>query len=205
MPIKKQTHGKLFIISAPSGAGKSTLCSMMINKYPELMYSVSYTTRAPRGSEQHGVDYFFVSKDEFAKMITENEFIEWAEVHGNYYGTSAKYVNSMLSQGKDVFLDIDPQGALQLKNKLQNAIFIFITAPSLNELKTRLINRGTDRIDVIENRLINAKKEVQYFSDYDYLIINDESDKAFADMEAIYRAEKLRTTYFKNVLDFMDI
>lgn len=205
MPIKKQTHGKLFIISAPSGAGKSTLCSMMINKYPELMYSVSYTTRAPRGSEQHGVDYFFVSKDEFAKMITENEFIEWAEVHGNYYGTSAKYVNSMISRGKDVFLDIDPQGALQLKNKLQNAIFIFITAPSLNELKTRLINRGTDRIDVIENRLINAKKEVQYFSDYDYLIINDESDKAFADMEAIYRAEKLRTTYFKNVLDFMDI
>lgn len=205
MPIKKQTHGKLFIISAPSGAGKSTLCSMMINKYPELMYSVSYTTRAPRGLEQHGVDYFFVSKDEFAKMITENEFIEWAEVHGNYYGTSAKYVNSMLSLGKDVFLDIDPQGALQLKNKLQNAIFIFITAPSLNELKTRLINRGTDRIDVIENRLINAKKEVQYFSDYDYLIINDESDKAFADMEAIYRAEKLRTTYFKNVLDFMDI
>lgn len=138
--------GKLFVVSAPSGSGKTTLCSMMMNKYPELKYSISYTTRNPRNNEENGKDYFFISEEEFIDMINKGEFLEWAEVHGNYYGTSLKLINDMLSKGIDIILDIDPQGAMQLKEKLSNAIYIFITAPSFEELEIRLKKRGTDSI-----------------------------------------------------------
>lgn len=198
--------GRLYIISAPSGAGKSTLCSMLINKYPAVKYSISYTTRAPRGNEVDGREYFFIDKDTFKKMIDNNDFLEWAEVHGNYYGTSKQQINNALNDGIDIFLDIDPQGAMQLKEKLDNiATFIFITAPSLAELKSRLENRGTDKAENIALRLENAKKEVEYFKKYDYLIINDASDEAFKQLETIYLAEKLRTNQYNNVNEFMNI
>lgn len=205
MSSQKQKRGRLFVISAPSGAGKSTLCAMMMKKYPELKFSVSYTTRLPRGAEKDGVDYFFVSKDIFLDMVAKNEFLEWADVHGNYYGTSAKTIENTLASGADVILDIDPQGAMQLKQKTKDSVFIFITAPSFDILRDRLIKRGTDKHDSIERRLLNAREEVKYFSDYDYLIINDESDKAFCDLDAIYRAEKLRTSHICSVSDFMNI
>ena len=186
------SKGRLYIISAPSGAGKSTLCSMLINKYPAVRYSISYTTRAPRGNEINGKEYFFIDKDTFIKMIDNNDFLEWAEVHDNYYGTSKQ--------------QIDPQGAMQLKEKLDNiATFIFIAAPSLAELKSRLENRGTDKADNIALRLENAKKEVEYFKKYDYLIINDASNEAFKQLERIYLAEKLRTNQYNNVNEFMSI
>ncbi len=200
------SKGRLYIISAPSGAGKSTLCSMLINKYPAVRYSISYTTRAPRGNEINGKEYFFIDKDTFIKMIDNNDFLEWAEVHDNYYGTSKQQINNALNEGIDIFLDIDPQGAMQLKEKLDNiATFIFIEAPSLAELKSRLENRGTDKADNIALRLENAKKEVEYFKKYDYLIINDASNEAFKQLERIYLAEKLRTNQYNNVNEFMSI
>lgn len=199
-------RGRLYIISAPSGAGKSTLCSMLINKYPAVQYSISYTTRAPRGNEVNGREYFFIDKDTFKQMIDNNDFLEWAEVHGNYYGTSKQQINNALNEGIDIFLDIDPQGAMQLKEKLDHiATFIFIVAPSLAELKSRLENRCTDKAENIALRLENAKKEVEYFKKYDYLIINDASDVAFKQLETIYLAEKLRTNQYNNVNEFMNI
>ena len=198
--------GRLYIISAPSGAGKSTLCSMLINKYPAVRYSISYTTRAPRGNEQNGKEYFFINKAEFENMAANNDFLEWAEVHGNYYGTSKKQIDDALKQGIDIFLDIDPQGAMQLKEKLNgNATFIFIAAPSLQELKSRLEKRGTDKAENIALRLENAKKEVEYFNKYDYLIINDASDDAFKKLETVYLAEKLRTNQYNSANEFMNI
>lgn len=198
--------GRLYIISAPSGAGKSTLCSMLINKYPAVRYSISYTTRAPRGNEQNGKEYFFINKAEFENMAANNDFLEWAEVHGNYYGTSKKQIDDALKQGIDIFLDIDPQGAMQLKEKLNgNATFIFIAAPSLQELKSRLEKRGTDKAENIALRLENAKKEVEYFDKYDYLIINDASDDAFKKLETVYLAEKLRTNQYNSANEFMNI
>ena len=139
-------------------------------------------------------------------MIDNNDFLEWAEVHGNYYGTSKQQINNALNDGIDIFLDIDPQGAMQLKEKLDNiATFIFIAAPRLAELKSRLENRGTDKAENIALRLENAKKEVEYFKKYDYLIINDASDEAFKQLETIYLAEKLRTNQYNNVNEFMNI
>ena len=198
--------GRLYIISAPSGAGKSTLCSMLINKYPAVRYSISYTTRAPRGNEQNGKEYFFINKAQFENMAANNDFLEWAEVHGNYYGTSKTQIEDALKQGIDIFLDIDPQGAMQLKEKLNGkATFIFIAAPSLQELKSRLEKRGTDKAENIALRLENAKKEVEYFNKYDYLIINDASDDAFKKLETVYLAEKLRPNQYNSASEVMNI
>ena len=197
--------GRLFIISAPSGAGKTTLCTMLMKKYPAVNYSISYTTRAPRENEINGKDYFFIDKDTFKTMADNNDFIEWAEVHGNFYGTSKSQIETALNNGMDIILDIDPQGAMQLKEKITNATYIFITAPSMNELKERLVKRGTEKDEHISLRLENAKKEVEYFMHYDYLIINDASDEAFKQLESISLAEKLRTTQYSKVIEFMHI
>ncbi len=200
------SKGRLYIISAPSGAGKTTLCNMLMKKYPAIKYSISYTTRAPRGNEQNGKEYFFIKEDEFKKMIQEDVFLEWAQVHGNYYGTSKQQIENALNDGTDIILDIDPQGAMQLKEKTKNlATYIFITAPSIEELKSRLIKRGTEKDEHIALRIENAKKEVEYFKNYDYLIINDASDAAFNQFENIYLAEKLRTNQYNNVIEFMNI
>ena len=200
------SKGRLYIISAPSGAGKTTLCNMLMKKYPAIQYSISYTTRAPRGNEQNGKEYFFIDEDKFKTMISEEIFLEWAQVHGNYYGTSKQQIENALNNGTDIILDIDPQGAMQLKEKTKNlATYIFITAPSIGELKSRLIKRGTDKDEHIALRIENAKKEVEYFKKYDYLIINDASDTAFEQLENIYLAEKLRTNQYDNIIDFMNI
>lgn len=198
--------GRLYIISAPSGSGKTTLCSMLINKYPAIKYSISYTTRATRGNEKNGKEYFFINQDEFKKMIENDDFLEWAYVHGNYYGTSKSQINNALKNGNDIFLDIDPQGAMQIKEKIGgSATFIFISAPSLEILKARLEKRKTERAENITLRLENAKKEVEYFKKYDYLIINDDSDIAFKQLETIYLAEKLRADKYNNVNEFIII
>jgi len=170
--------GRLFIISAPSGAGKSTLCKKLRQHYPDIQYSVSYTTRQPRANECQGIDYNFISCDDFKKGIQDNEWAEWACVHDNYYGTSRQMIESYLATGKDVLLEIDVQGMEQIVHKFPDAITIFIKPPSMDVLKKRLERRGTDSPEIIEKRLKNAKKEMTYEHLYQYHIINDDLDTA---------------------------
>lgn len=194
--------GCLFIVSAPSGSGKSTLCNMMLREFKQLKYSVSYTTRKPRPGETEGIEYNFVDESVFKKMVEAGDFLEWEEVHGNFYGTSRKTIEKAIGDGEDIFLDIDPKGAMHLKKKMKHAVFIFIVAPSFEILRERLVKRGTDSPENIELRMTNAQKEIEYFKNYDYLIINDDSVSAFNDMKAVYRAEKLRTSRIRQELDF---
>ena len=187
----------LFVVSAPSGSGKSTLCNLMLKEFKCLKYSISYTTRPPRSTEIDGKDYNFISLEHFKEMIANDDFLEWEEVHGNYYGTSKSFIETAIQNGNDIILDIDPKGAMHLKSKMPNAVYIFIIAPSFEILKERLIKRGTDSAENIEIRLKNAEKEIEYLKNYDYLIINDKSQSAFEDIKAIYWAEKLKTSRLK--------
>ncbi|TCK60981.1 guanylate kinase [Seleniivibrio woodruffii] len=201
----KQRKGKLFVVSAPSGAGKTTLCSRLLGNFGTVGYSVSFTTRKPRHDETDTEDYYFISVEEFEAMIERGEFLEWAKVHNNYYGTSRKTVEDILATGKDVLLDIDPKGARQLKNSLDYGIYIFITAPSMEDLKTRLINRRTESEEIMNIRLTNALEEVQHIHEYDYLIVNKEINRAYNDLEAIYIAEHLRAADVEKIEDIMDL
>lgn len=185
--------GKLLVVSAPSGAGKTSLCNILLDAHENIKYSVSYTTRDPRPDEKNGIDYFFVNEAEFKKMIDHEEFIEWAFVHGNYYGTSKTVIENALDAGQDILLDIDPQGARQLKNKLGYGVYIFIVAPSIDDLEKRLRNRRTETEEKLKLRLENARKEIEHFKDYDYIIVNDDIDRSFKDFESIYIAEHLRS------------
>ncbi len=178
--------GHLFIISAPSGAGKSTLCQAMLDHFPDLLYSVSYTTRSPRQGEQNGVDYFFITKDDFENGIARHQWVEWAEVHGNYYGTSADFLDKKLLGGHDILLDIDVQGALQILKRYPEAITIFIMPPSLEMLRQRLEARGTDSPDAVAVRLDNARKEMAQKDVYRHIVINDRLADATADMINIF-------------------
>ncbi len=201
---KAQHKGRLFVISAPSGAGKSTLCDMLTKHlHPNVTYSVSYTTRQMRDGEQNGVNYHFVSKEEFFGMVENDEFLEWAEVHGNLYGTAMSSIEKSLGEGYDVFLDIDPQGAMQLRERVPHAVYIFITAPSIEALHSRITSRGKDSAESIAIRLKNAYKEVEYYCEYDYLVVNDEKERAFNELLAIYNAEHLRTFLYEKSSDFM--
>jgi guanylate kinase len=181
-----KSPGHLFIISAPSGAGKSTLCRTMLDRYPDLLYSISYTTRPPRQGEQHGVDYYFIPKDRFKKGIARHQWAEWAEVHGNYYGTSAEFIDTKIAAGHDILLDIDVQGARQILERYPEGITIFIMPPSLAVLKQRLEDRGTDSPDVIAVRLDNAQKEMAQKDLYRHIIINDRLSGAIAELTAIF-------------------
>ena len=183
--------GVLFIISAPSGAGKSTLCRAVLNHFPDLVYSVSYTTRPPRGGEQNGVDYYFISQDEFKKGIARDRWAEWAEVHGHYYGTSADFLNKALSAGQDILLDIDIQGAGRILQRYPDGVTIFIMPPSLETLKTRLQSRGTDSPEVIAIRLKNAREEMAQRDFYRHIITNERLSDAVAELIAIF--EKYRS------------
>jgi guanylate kinase len=179
---------KLFVVSAPSGAGKTTIIHHAIDSVPDLVLSVSHTSRLPRGGEHHGVDYFFVNTDEFRKKIEMGEFLEWAEVHGNFYGTSLKEIDNHLGDGKTVILDIDVQGAQQVrKRKLANAMYIFIEPPSMDELACRLENRGTETEESLQKRLKNAKQELTFKNQYDFVIINDQLDKAVEEFVGIIK------------------
>jgi len=183
-----ESPGHLFIVSAPSGAGKSTLCRAMRDHFPDLLYSISYTTRAPRNGEHNGVDYYFIPKDEFEKGIKHCQWAEWAEVHGNYYGTSAKFLDKQLSAGRDIILDIDVQGTRQILERYPDGITIFIMPPSLEILKQRLEYRGTDSPQVIAVRLDNAQKEMAQKHIYRHIVTNDRLPDATAQMTAIFES-----------------
>jgi len=186
-------EGILFVISAPSGAGKTSLCKEIIDFFPELRQSVSFTTRSPRSGEQEGVDYFFVSPEEFSRMVAAGEFVEWAEVHGNCYGTARKSLEGWRSQGLDVILDIDCQGAAQLKQSCSGAVFIFILPPGVDELRHRLTGRNLDAPEVIERRIRNAEGEIREARWYDYLIVNDRLEVAAEQLKGVITAERCRT------------
>ena len=182
----------VFIISAPSGSGKTTLVSRLLASLPGLMFSVSYTTRKPRGDEVDGRSYRFVSRPDFEAMIARGEFLEWAEVFGNYYGTHRGILEEAQAQGRDLVLDIDVQGARQLKRQIPEAVSVFILAPSRQILEHRLRARGEDREDVIERRLRDAAEEIRNYSRYDYVLINRDLDDSVTTLNAIVRAERVR-------------
>jgi len=184
--------GLLFVVSAPSGAGKTTLCKEVVKYIPNLQHSISYTTRAARLTEMNGTDYHFVSVEEFKKMITEDEFVEWAIVHGNYYGTSKKDLNNLLDNGIDVVLDIDSQGANQIKKKFSNGAFIYVLPPSFEDLKQRLTIRKGDTPDEIMRRLKMAREEVKEYRIYDYLIVNDDFVVALERLKSIIISSRIK-------------
>ena len=174
--------GFLFIISAPSGAGKSTLCRAVLDRFADLQYSISYTTRPPRNGEQNGVDYHFIDKDEFEEGIAHNRWAEWAKVHGNYYGTAAEFIERGIADRRDILLDIDVQGAHRILKRYPDGITIFIMPPSLDTLQDRLEARGTDSPEGIAVRLRNAQREMAQKSLYRHVIINDRLADAVAEL-----------------------
>ena len=182
----------IFIISAPSGSGKSTLVSHLLSSVSDLMFSVSYTTRKPRGAEVDGVSYCFVTREDFEARLARNEFLEWAEVFGHYYGTHRGILELARAQGKDLVLDIDVQGARQLKEQVPEAVSVFVLPPSRQVLEQRLRARGEDREDVIARRLREAAEEIRNYNRYDYVLINKDLTEAEAAMDAIVRAERVR-------------
>jgi guanylate kinase len=184
--------GNLFVVAAPSGAGKSSLVKALMELDAQVRPSVSHTTRAPRGQEKHGREYFFVSAPEFDHMVTSDSFLEWAHVHGQRYGTSRKAIEDRIAQGADVVLEIDFQGAIQIKKIFANAVLIFILPPSWEELKSRLHNRAEDAPEVIELRLQNAADEMVYVKEFDYVIINELFERALFDLKAIVHAQRLK-------------
>jgi guanylate kinase len=191
-------NGLLLVISGPSGAGKGTICAGLREKLPELAYSVSVTTREPRAGEVDGKDYFFKTEAEVKKMIFEGQLLEHADVYGHIYGTPKPYVMDLLSQGKDVLLEIDIQGALQIKKVFPSGVFVFIVPPSLDELKSRIYKRGKDSVETIKERLSSATKELSFANAYDYIIVNDVVEKATEKVLTILEAERYRAdrTYF---------
>jgi len=174
----------IYVISGPSGCGKSTLIQRVLRRLGNVQFSVSYTTRKKRENEKEGKDYYFVSREEFERMIKQGKFVEWAIVHGNHYGTSKKEVDSKGTKG-DLLLDVDVQGAQQIKAKSKRATFIFILPPSFQELKTRLEVRGLESPDSIRKRLEVARREIRSYSQFDYLIVNDQLEKAVRELESI--------------------
>jgi guanylate kinase len=184
--------GNLFVVAAPSGAGKSSLCKALLELDSRLQPSVSHTTRPPRGQEKHGREYFFVSQQEFDAMVAADAFVEWAHVHANRYGTSKKAIEDRMAMGADVILEIDFQGAVQIKNVFANAICIFILPPSWEELRSRLERRGEDSSDVIDMRMKNAQVEVAKVAKFDFVIINELFDRALFDLKAIVHSQRLK-------------
>ena len=185
--------GKLIIISAPSGSGKTSLVQRLMREIPDLKFSVSHTTREPRLGERDGQEYFFVTEAEFDKMIRESAFLEHAQVHGHYYGTSEAFVVSELAAGNDVILDVDVQGASQVHRKESDALLIFVMPPSLNELRVRLEIRGLDDEGVILNRLAIADEEIKYHKNYQYVIVNREVEASLYELKSVIFADRCRT------------
>ena len=191
-------QGLLLVVSGPSGAGKGTICNLLREKLPELAYSVSVTSRQPRPGEVDGQDYFFKTVPQVKDMIFRGELLEYAQVYGNYYGTPKPYVQKLLDEGKDVLLEIDIQGALQIKKVFPGGVFVFVVPPSLEELSARIYKRGTDKEDVIRQRLAAATHELVYANEYDYIIVNDVAEKAAERVLTLLEAERYRAarTYF---------
>ena len=192
-------RGRLIVVSGPSGAGKGTILNEIL-KLPNYVYSVSATTRAPRKGEVHGKHYFFISEEEFEKRIAEKGFVEYARYNGNYYGTPLAFVESNLSEGRNVILEIEVQGAMQIKKTYPGALFIFMTPESREELAYRLRSRGTETDEVIERRLAAAKQELTRVFRYQYVVLNDEVEQAVARINTIIDAENLRYSRMKNTV-----
>lgn len=191
--------GKLFVVSGPSGTGKGTICKQLFEDRPNMISSVSMTTRNPREGEVDGINYFFVSKDEFENKIENDGLLEYARVFENYYGTPRKFVMDTLEKGNDVLLEIDVQGAMQVKEKYQDAIMVFIMPPSLEELKNRIVGRGTETEESIKRRLGEALNEIHMADKYDYMVVNDDLAEAVADFEKIVDAEHLKMSDEKKI------
>jgi len=187
---KDKIPGDIFVISAPSGTGKTTLIHLLLPYFPNMVFSISYTTRLPRQGEKDGVDYFFVSRNQFEQMISQGEMLEWAEVHGNYYGTSIHFIREKINAGKDILLDIDVQGARQVKKQFPQAVLIFIAPPSWEELESRLKKRSTDTAEEIKKRLTAARKEIKAAQEFDYIVINEFLNQALEELKGIIFATK---------------
>jgi len=183
----KPKRGHLFIISAPSGAGKTTLAKVVLKQFTDMLYSISYTTRKPRAEERDGIDYNFISKQDFKKGVKKGRWAEWAEVYGNYYGTSAEFIEKSLSSGCDILLDIDVQGTIQILKHYPDSVTIFILPPSMNALRKRLEMRGSDSKAVIERRFVNARKEMAQKKLYRHIIVNDKLSAAIEEIGAIFK------------------
>lgn len=193
------SKGFLLIVSGPAGTGKGTVCKEILERNKDILYSISATTRKPRKGEVDGVNYIFTDEDKFKDMVEKGEFLEYAYVHTNYYGTPKKYVIDQVEKGEIVLLEIDVQGALQIKQNYSEAIFVFLLPPSMKELKDRIIKRGTETMEDIERRYENAFKEIELLGKYDYFVVNNQVDQAVEDIEAIIRAERLRVKRHKNI------
>jgi guanylate kinase len=185
-------EGNIVIISAPSGAGKSTVIQHLLSSMPSLRFSVSYTTRRPRAREKNGREYFFLSPARFKEMIAAGEFVEWARVYGNLYGTSRLQLQQARQEGKDILLDIDVQGHREVRRRLPEAISIFLLPPSYEDLKNRLVERRSDSATAIQKRLSAAREEIGHWQEYDYIVVNDEADKASQALKDIIRAARFR-------------
>lgn len=188
----KKKKGLILVISAPSGAGKTTLCKRLLQASSSFISSVSFTTRRPRRNEIEGVDYYFVSQEEFQKMIEKRRFIEWTEVHGRLYGTSANLLDQAVKEEKDVLLEVDVKGGAEIKKNYPQAVLVFLVPPSWQELEKRLANRGTEDEEKVARRVKQAKREIEYAPHYDYLIVNDDINRALEDLSAIIQAERCR-------------
>ena len=186
--------GNLFVVAAPSGTGKSSLVKALLEVDSRMELSVSHTTRAPRGQELHGREYYFVSNEEFDRMVAADAFVEWANVHSNRYGTSRKAIEEKIAAGADIVLEIDFQGAIQIKEKFPNAVLIFILPPSWPELRARLMRRAEDSEDVIALRMKNAATEVAHVNKFDFVIINELFERALFDLKAIAHAQRLKVS-----------
>ncbi len=184
--------GQLFVVSGPSGAGKTVLCRQALKEIPQLSYSISYTTRPIRPQEVSGKDYFFIGEEQFRQMVAEGQFLEWAEVHGNLYGTGKEFISKQQEQGLDVLLDIDVQGALQIRRQSLPSVLVFVIPPSLDMLEQRLKERASDSSRQIQTRIHNAAQELTHCPDYDYLIINEIFDQAMVELSSIIIAERCR-------------
>lgn len=186
-------RGILFIISAPSGTGKTTLCKQLTTNLPDLWHSISYTTRQPRLGEEHGREYYFIDEQLFQEMINRNEFVEWARVYGNLYGTPWKSLTEKIDQGIDVLLEIDVQGAMQVRKRFEDAVSIFILPPSMAVLRSRLQTRASDTAEEIQRRLHKVKEEVWSYREYAYIVRNDDINRSLRDLESIFWSERLKT------------
>lgn len=193
------SKGFLLIISGPAGTGKGTVCKEILEGNEDILYSVSATTRQPREGEVDGVNYLFIDEDKFKDMVEKDEFLEYAHVHTNYYGTPKEYVVEQVEKGEIVLLEIDVQGALQIKQNYDEAVFVFLLPPTMEELRNRIIKRGTESMEDIERRYANAFKEIEFLGKYDYFVINNQVEDAVKDIEAIIRAEKLRVKRHSNI------
>lgn len=197
-------QGLLIVVSGASGTGKGTVCNALMDSLPELAYSISATTRSPRKGEQDGVNYYFLAREEFEKMIEEGGFLEWAEVYGNYYGTPLKKIQERLAEGQDILLEIDTQGALKVMEKCPEGVFIFLLPPSLEELERRIRGRGTETEESITRRLGAAKEEIGVGRKYKYVVVNDRVGKAVEQIQAILVAEHCRVEQNTKIFEVLE-